>query len=227
MTDWGEWVGRHMALHGYDTSDPAEAEQLLLWAEVFAREGFRPGDLVEASERLVVSGAPRYRGAMLEALQRALQACRDARKADRTARVLGTLQAASAGRERACHLCEGAGRVVVPHPLTVVEGAWRPDLPPAVVVDGEVLPGQLLTQGTLAVLCRCPLGQWYHDRQRDRKPPPWTLDEYEDRVPDWCRLVAERRRASRALGSARSGARMLDRVKGEIRGLAARSRVPD
>lgn len=207
---WDDWIARHLELFGTrDDREDAERDMLGHWTWVFARDGLTPADLIAASEWLVTHNAPTSRLGMLSALQNALKGVAEARRAQMADEIARTRQRAANAQETACPTCSGTGRVTVPRLDCIRDGVfYRPRK----------------TFGTAVVLCLCPLGQWFWERQRDHDPQPWTIDQYEQRNPDWFRQLYPEE-------AARASASRLDDRRGQLRrtlaDLARGTEMPD
>jgi hypothetical protein len=151
---------------------PAEVAMMASWCDHFARWGYAPGELAAASEWLAANGAPDYRPNHFGALRVAVQAAREPGPPAAVDDRLGT-----------CPLCTGAGRLVVP------------------AAGMRTAAGNLIRRGTVAALCRCPLGRWYAScstaKRGGRTQTMMSLDEYERLRPGWLDEVNEEREAQR------------------------------
>lgn len=162
---------------------PEELRSAALWREVF-RAGKYTEDEVRAAGDAVLANLPaladspdRFLGKApmhLAALQRRLRAARSgsAPFASAHSREMPTADE----RLGVCGLCQGSGRVPVPHPAGVRGGLW-------VQVHGSF--------PTLAVVCSCALGGWLLGRLDRAKWKFLTLREYEVAYPFWRQQLAQ------------------------------------
>lgn len=183
MQTFTEWAEWHATLFGL-TSDQ-DAKMLTAWTALFRQQGYTVPELVEATRWLAENEPPRYRSDHLDGLQRRLKLLRDQE------RKLWLDQSPPEDPRGRCVLCRGTGRVSVPTARALRRGQW----------------------GTCLVVCSCPLGKWYVERNQHHEQ---TLIDYEREVPGWREILREHDEGLKQEANARSHARGLDRELGQM-----------
>lgn len=115
VEQWNKWAARHAATFGL-TSD-GDAVMFAAWREVFSRAGYAIEELHEATDFISVTNPPRWRNEHLAAINRRINERR------RAMMLHNQAQAEREGAE-AHALCDGTGRVYVPHLSCVIDGNW-------------------------------------------------------------------------------------------------------
>lgn len=203
--EYDAWAQRHATAFGW--TGEADLKMLAAWYEVLGPEN--PDDLHEATNRILRTDYPSFARDHLKAILAQIRLL----KAERA--LVGS-RVASEGDRGSCAKCGGSGRVIVPHPRSVVDGEWVP---------------LALTRGgaqyySACVCCSCGLGRWYHEhgslRVEGRERRMMTLEEYEQINPRWPIHLGVRQAETRDVarltppvlegGLARQNARRLDRV---------------
>lgn len=171
---WKEFCRAHAELFALDT--PADARMLAAWWPLLG--SYDLAELLEASRFLVG----------LEQASRKREHCGLIRS-----RILGQRrerekqwdEAGWREREDCSRGCD-LGVLFVPHPRSLLGGDW-------------VYPWY-----TCAVFCLCPRGEsrrerlWNsHQKSEGKLPQPMSLADYEQRVPRWRELLAERESSRR------------------------------
>lgn len=110
QAEWDGWAARHGQLFALTTD--ADARMLAEWAGLFARAGYAPAELTEATEWLATNAPPRFRTEHLPAL---LERLRDQRQ---------RRPPPAEDRWGTCADCHGSGLVSVPNPKAVALGRW-------------------------------------------------------------------------------------------------------
>lgn len=132
VEEWDDWAAKHAMIFGL--TSPGDAAMFGAWREVFARAGYTSEELNEATDYIAVNNPPRYRNEHLGAINRRVTERR------RVMRLHNQEQAEREGIE-AHGLCDGTGRVLVPHLSCVIDGEW------------------LYPWYTVCVLCSCHKGE--------------------------------------------------------------------
>lgn len=148
-----------------------DGETVAEWKQEFERLNVSETEAEEASRFLMANGPPSFKSKHLSALLAQVKAARQ--------KFGGPVQTYR-DRFGDCSLCSGTGMVIVPwliHPRHGWNGRY-----------------------TNSVYCTCGLGHWYHmEHSRRLKKVPMMLSDYEQQVPEWKRMMEERKEKSRIL----------------------------
>lgn len=163
-----EWAAYHARLFGL--GDAQSLETVRHWLPVLERFGYRPDELREASDWLVVHAAPRY---WTEAPAALAKRIRDVR-----ARSLSTGSDSDAVSR--CQDCAGSGLLVVPDLRVVCDGEW-------------------LTERTYAIRCHCARGRSGNSTRPSDGRLQLGYDDYARANPRWREQMARKMQENRAL----------------------------
>ncbi len=192
---YATWTQQHSTIFGFSAD---EANMLVSWVKMFAREGFTPEELVAATNRLALAADPVWRRDHCNAL---VSLVRDGRKK--------AIQAPPMPDDRGRHdLCGGTGLVIVPHPKT--------------------LRGETEQWYNFAVTCTCPLGLWkaecfkeYHEsknkkRAKNDQKASLSYADYCLEFMNWRDYVAEHEQLMQSRREASSISESRDRAHGPL-----------
>jgi hypothetical protein len=134
--DWfSEWCSQYSDTFGLTTD--ADMRMLASWRKFFELAGYTAQELTDAMAHLASTEAPRYRSDHLPAIQLFI---RDQRRRQREREIIDSETEWNTG-QRVHDICQGTGRVIVPHLCCVVRGQF-------------VEP-----YSQMAVMCTCKIGE--------------------------------------------------------------------
>ncbi len=191
--DWfKDWLLQYSSVVGLNT--PEELRSAALWRDVFKAGKYTEGEVREAAAAVLANlpaladSPDRFLGKApmhLAALQRRL-------RSGRASGISHSQEMPTADEQLGvCALCDGAGRVTVPHPKCIANGQW-------VQVNGCFY--------SLAVICNCQLGTWLLYRLDRGKVKFLLLHEYHEINPRWREQLQQHRAESAATERANTGA---------------------